>query len=187
MAPRRLGVALAVVLGLDLVVLVVSGVFLAFRYLPDAASPSDTVGVARTAHAVSAWVAVVGVVAAVVVLVAARADVRRRALFWCGAVLVVGSVGYGLVTGAGLAWDQLALWAVTTGNHVPRGVLALPDTVKFVLVGSDELSRGDFTTAAWIHVLVLPLVFLCAAAMVWWSTRRSAPVSLDQEAVAANA
>jgi hypothetical protein len=54
-----------------------------------------------------------------------------------------------------LAWDQLALWAVTTGSSF-RGVSHTQ--VTYVLGDGGELSVSSYNPWAWVHVLVVPLV-----------------------------
>jgi hypothetical protein len=169
---HRLVTGFGILVALDLLVLLATGVHLAFRYRPEpGASGTTLLEVSRTLHAITAWGALVLVVIAVVLAAVWLPAARRRVTLWLGGLLAIGSAGYGIVTGARLAWDQLALWAVTTGNSVPLGVVGLPDTVKFLIVGQDEVSPGTYSGRVWVHVLVVPAVFAIGIVLVLWSVR----------------
>lgn len=164
---RRLAVCFVVIVALDLLVLLVTGLHLAFRYWPGSGATGTTlVDVSRVLHGVSAWGAVVFLVIAVVLTATWLPGTRRRISLWLGGLLAIGSAGYGIVTGGRLAWDQLALWAVTTGNAVPHGVVGLPDTVKFLIVGTSEVSPGTYSGRVWVHLLVVPLVFALGIGLI---------------------
>jgi hypothetical protein len=85
-------------------------------------------------------------------------------------VLVV-AVGVALVSGPKLAWNQLALSAVTRGDQ-NRGIFQ-NDEVRFVLADGGELSRSSFHRWAWIHILVVPVVIVVSAVLLWHRTRRA--------------
>ena len=158
--PTRVGLALAAFL---LVVLTASGAWLWWNYRPD----------------VDQWVRVVHQVAAVALLVVAVgllvvAILRRRQLRAPGVVAAIGvfvTVGAAYVLGRLLAWDQLALWAVTVGDNATTGVAAASqDSVKYVIVDGRIVSSSTFEWWSYLH-LVLALLGVAALLMVWLRTR----------------
>lgn len=184
MRSRRLVIGFVVLVALDLSVLLVTGLHLAFRYWPGSATAGTTlVDVSRVVHGVSAWGAVGLLVIAVVLAATWLPGARRRVSLWLGGLLAIGSAGYGIITGGRLAWDQLALWAVTTGNSVPRGVVGLPDTVKFLIIGINEVSPGTYSGRVWVHLLVVPLVFALGIGLIGLACRpsRSVPATRANE------
>jgi hypothetical protein len=74
--------------------------------------------------------------------------------------LLVATLG-GSFSGGLLAWDQVALWAVTVGADF-KGFTKIVsgDNVRSVIIGSKEISTGAFTTWFWVHTVVIPVVVL---------------------------
>jgi Domain of unknown function (DUF4405) len=161
-ALRALVVATLIAFG----VVAVTGLVLSFRYLPEGAEDDTTLSdVLGPIHEVSAYVTLL-----LVVLLAASALARVVQGTWQPIALVVGGIAIaliglvvGIVRGARLAWDQLALWAVTA--EAPRGVW-LSDTVRFVVRDSVEVGVGDYRRDVWIHVVVAPLLAVVGIATV---------------------
>lgn len=157
----RVGVALA---GLLLAVLVASGAWLWWNYRPDRDQWI------RTVHQVAAIAMLVVAVALVVIAIVRRARI--------GASGIVAAVGVFVTTGAAyvlgrlLAWDQLALWAVTVGGkHLPLGVaVTFDDRVKYILIDGREVSASTYHWWAIAHLALSALVVL-ALVMLWLRTR----------------
>lgn len=151
-------------------ILAASGVYLSVEYTPSSIE-SGSVGAARTVHEITAYVALL--LGGALVVTSRRAWHRsgpERAMWLSGAIALIAATGYAIVTGDRLAWDQLALWAVTT--DVLSGVW-LPGSVKFVVVDGTELSRSAFTRAVWLHVIAVPVVVLLASTAVIVAGRRA--------------
>lgn len=190
------------VLAAGLVALVLaSGLYLTFRYRPSSArfggggySRGVWVDAAVTVHRVAAYLLLGAVAALAVLLFAAVPSARpvRRAVAMAGAATMLPlTVAAALVTGIRLPWDQLALDAVTVGGGRDpiRGVLGLPDSVKYVLIGAREISPSTYARTAWIHVLVIPVVLVATAALAWMVARTRlgrSPRPRDDSAPAAN-
>ena len=120
-----------------------------------------------TVHRLSSWTLVGLLLVFVGLRVGRSADVRRA-----GAVLavIVGSV-VGLVTGPPLAWQQLAVWAVTTGDGL-RGLRPFFDMntqVRFALIDNVEVAPSTMRTLALVHIVLVPLLL---AGAVWLSSTR---------------
>jgi quinol-cytochrome oxidoreductase complex cytochrome b subunit len=160
-------------------VLVVSGVWLWFRYEPTAAASWLTVRSLHTTHNWSSWMRTthrVASAATVLLALAALALLVGRRIRTGGRGVVAGVVLFvtafaASFTGYLLPWDQLALWAVTVGTNI-RGVQAVFDArVKYVLLGSEEISLGTYRFWAIAHV-VLGVLVVAAVVLAWIRTGR---------------
>jgi quinol-cytochrome oxidoreductase complex cytochrome b subunit len=80
-------------------------------------------------------------------------------------------------TGYLLPWDQLALWAVTVGTNMMGYTPVFGSSVKYVLLGSNEIS-GD-TLLRWyvLHVLLLPFVIVVFMAVHFWRVRKDGGIT----------
>jgi len=154
---------LASIGGIALVVLLVSGVYVTFRYRPDAAG-SD-LGMVRLHKSSALFLGPIGVVLLTLMI-------PRRVVRVYLAVLVF-FLAWVVTTASGhrLSWDQVGLFAVTPGHDV-RGMFFLHHSALFVRVNGHEYSWMDHRNLFWLHAAVLPLVI--AAAFVWavlWARR----------------
>jgi quinol-cytochrome oxidoreductase complex cytochrome b subunit len=78
-------------------------------------------------------------------------------------------------TGSFLAWDQLALWSVTAGTNFTGARAVFRDEVKFVLVGTQEISPGSYATILAIHA-ALAVVLVLLLGLAWTAAfRRDVP------------
>jgi quinol-cytochrome oxidoreductase complex cytochrome b subunit len=151
-------------------VLVATGAWLSFFYrpFPPNGVPVSTAEAIHTIH----WVVAALFVVTVVILVLATVVAWNRA--WLPTLGLAAVIGLSLWSGRRLPWDQLALRAVTVGTDF-RGLVtaAFDDQVKFVIVGSREISQA--TIRAWfaMHALLLPVV---GAGLLVWLRRRSSTV-----------
>ena len=80
-------------------------------------------------------------------------------------------------TGYLLPWDQLALWAVTVGTNMMGYTPVFGSSVKYVLLGSQQI--GDQTLLRWyvLHVLLLPFVIVIFMAVHFWRVRMDGGLS----------
>lgn len=171
--------ALAWTAGVLTAVVVVTGVYVTFRYRPDATG--FRLGMQRL-HGLA------GVALAVVVVVGLAAYVWERRpdrRYGLPAFVVVAVMAVGFVVTAGLgqdlAWDQVALRAVVFGELGRFQGVVLDDLpLQFLIVGRDEVSVDDFRRTAWLHLLVLPaLLALGTAAVFGWTRRHARPEARD--------
>jgi quinol-cytochrome oxidoreductase complex cytochrome b subunit len=154
---------LAWVGGVALIVVVVSGVWVTFRYRPDATG--TTLAMVR----LHKWSGVlIGPIAVAIVIPL----IPRRGLRVYFAVLGV-FLAWVLTsaTGRRLRWDQVVVFAVTVGREV-QGIFFLHHPARAVRVDGHEYSWEYFRDLFWRHAVVLPL--LMAVAFVWailWARR----------------
>lgn len=153
-----------------------TGIWLSFRYRPDATGLASTV---PAVHAIASVALAVVTVIGLAAFVWERRPDRRHGL---PAFAVVAAVGLVLVVeyaiGSGLAWDQLALWAVTpaTATGAIRGVWLDGIGVKFVIVGTSELGTDELRRMVWLHLVVFPvLVGLGIGFVVGWTRHFARP------------
>jgi quinol-cytochrome oxidoreductase complex cytochrome b subunit len=165
-----------VLLAVALVVLLASGVWLWFNYRPTSLWVRD---LHRITSVVVAWLAL----ATVVLLIGRRIRTGSRGVV---AGLTVGATAFAAsFTGFLLPWDQLALWAVTVGSNTFDGVqTTFESRVKYVLIGSREVSMGTYRFWAITHV-VLGVLVAATLVLAWLRTGEPAPVTHDSDLVAA--
>ena len=191
---------LLLALGATFLVLLGTGLYQAWRYVPPAgrAWPRGSAhwydrgfvdGATEIMHRIGAWV-FVGLAAAVVVAWILRTRGTGRSKFLAVVVLMVlllAAVAE-LITGPGLRWDQLAPRAVTSGAGAnPRGVF-LPDEAKYVIIGTTELAPSEFSTRVFLHVVLFPVGFVICGGVLWFlavrdDRRRAAPARSPEPSI----
>jgi quinol-cytochrome oxidoreductase complex cytochrome b subunit len=152
--------------------LVATGLPLIWVYEPD--PPGGSRGDfwwLREAHGVASTM-LLGAVAGIVVVLAV-AGVRRLRVppGWLVAFGAFVVAGLGQISGQLIAWDQLALKAVTVGDDVRGVVDGLGNDVRFLLIDGTEVSQGTYAAWAVVHVLAVPVI---ALGVVWFARRRAA-------------
>ena len=80
-------------------------------------------------------------------------------------------------TGYLLPWDQLSLWAVTVGTNMMGYTPVFGPQVKFVLLGSQEISSATLLRWYVLHVLMLPFVIVIFMAVHFWRVRKDGGIS----------
>jgi len=174
---RKLVVALAATFA----VLLATGIYQAYRYVPSwapapgsgSSKPADhgfVYDATETIHRVGAWVFCALVVAVVVVWVRRELGTTRSKFISVVvlAVLALATLAQ-MITGRGLRWSQLALWAVTAGSK--KGV-RFGSEVKFVIIGTKELSASEFSTRVFLHLVLFPIgIVLCGVVLWFLSTK----------------
>jgi quinol-cytochrome oxidoreductase complex cytochrome b subunit len=156
----HIGVALASLL---LVTLAASGAWLWWNYLPGG---DEWIRVVHQATAIALLVD-----AALLVVLAILRRGRTGATGVVAGLGVFATVGAAYVLGRLLAWDQLALWAVTTGRSSSGGVaLTFESQVKYVLIDGRQVSASTYHWWAVLH-LVLAVLVVGALVLLWMRTR----------------
>lgn len=166
---------LLVVLAVLFLVLVITGVWLAFRYQPSGTfAGAHHESVLRVAHRVTSSVFLSTALATFGLSIAVSYEraLKRGAPVWAlGLLLVVGVLAAGL-TGYLLPWNQLALAPIRPGQYRGFAFLFGHKEVHFVLIGSTEVSKA--TVRAWFfaHTLAIPTGLLVLGVVGWRTTRR---------------
>lgn len=162
-------------LAVALLVLAVSGAWLWFRYQPTAAAafpsirtPVHSSSWIRTVHRIASGLTVVLALVVVVLVIGRRIRAGGRGVVAGSAVMATALAAS--FTGYLLPWDQLALWAVTVGTDM-RGVQATYDSrVKYILLGSREVSVDAYHFWSIAHV-VLGVLVAGAVVLAWLRIR----------------
>ena len=165
---RRAIVTLGIVTG----IVVLTGIYLTFRYRPAARidgpgidARAGLVGVAQTLHAVGAYafVALVCVVVGLALVVVSQRDHTPGVILASGFGLFLVSTGF-LVTGFQLPWRGF-VWVASGFRQSFEGIVGFPKEVVAVLVGNGDVTPARYETVAWIHIAGLPVFAVFAA---WW-------------------
>ncbi len=178
--PRRTAVqrthriALAV-LGSLFVVLLVTGIVLAFRYQPSGsfqgARPQSWI---RSTHRVASRLFVYSALATFGFSIAVSVEraLKRGAPAWVfGLVLMLGALAASF-TGYLLPWDQLALAPLRPGEYRGFAFLFGHPEVKFVLIGSVEVGKHTVRNWFFAHTVAIPVVLVALGLVGLRLTRR---------------
>ena len=159
---------LGLVGGIARVVLLASGIYVTFRYRPDAAGAD--LAMVRL-HRWSSFV--LGVAGLVIIFLLMP---RRRARLWFALACFLVAWIFAIATGRPLAWDQVGLREVSVGHDV-RGIFFRHHAAVFVRVDGHEYSWEHFRNLFWLHAAVFPLAMglAFALAMVWARRLRRQP------------
>ena len=167
-------VVLAILAAL-LVVLLVTGLWLAFRYQPSGsfvgARPQS---VLRVTHRVTSTVFLLVALAAFALSIAVSVEgaLKRGTPAWvAGLVIMVGALAAAF-TGRLLPWNELALAPVRAGEFRGYGFLFGHSNVHVVLVGSGEFTRGSLHTWFLVHTVAIPLALVALGIGASRLTRR---------------
>ena len=180
MEPRRTAIqrthrVLLLVLAAMFLVLLITGLWLAFRY-----QPSGRFGGAhheswiRVAHRVTSSVFVSTALATFGLSIAVsyeRALKRGTPAWILGAVLVLVALAAS-ATGLLLPWDQLALAPIRPGQYRGFAFLFGHKEVHFVLIGSTEVLKATVRRWFFAHTIVVPVVLIALGVLGWRTTRR---------------
>jgi quinol-cytochrome oxidoreductase complex cytochrome b subunit len=175
------------VLTVELAFLGATGLWLTFYYVPSGAavwSPllhgggnaASWSAAIETAHRVASIATVpTAIVAGVLVVL----DARSQQSEWRkGRVALVAGPGLAVLvlmaslTGYLLPWDQLALWAVTVGTNMRGYTPVFGHSVKYVLIGRNEITTGTLWRWFVVHAMVLSVLLVGALVVAWRPRRR---------------
>lgn len=167
----------------EVAVLVATGVYLYFEYrpttsgLPRSVYTPDTRRAidAQRIHQVTGWLTIATAVPATVLLLLQAGRFRWRRLLHAVALPVLAVAGLG--TGVLLPWDQVALFAVTTGSDFDGYDLLRRDQVRFVLQGGGEVSPTTLLRVLFVHVVVVGVPLAVLALLGLRAGRRSDPAT----------
>ncbi len=167
--------------------LTVTGIFLMFFYQPATASSWNDIKTLETAvtfgslvrnmHRWAAHLMVLSVFLHMCRVFYHGAYKAPREFNWVIGVILLTLTLLLSFTGYLLPWDQLALWAVTVGTNMMGYTPVFGSSIKYVLLGSQQI--GDQTLLRWyvLHVLLLPFVIVIFMAVHFWRVRKDGGIS----------
>lgn len=166
------------VVGVLLLVQFLTGVLLAFYYVPSVDHAHTTVSyiekvvssgswVRSLHHYGSQWLALF-VFLHVVRLFFDKAYVERR-VAWVAAVVMLGLVMAAAGTGYSLPWDARAFFSTRVAEGLMSGLPLVGRNARFWLLGGNEISTITLSRFFAMHVLIVPFVIL---GVIVWRFRR---------------
>lgn len=148
------------VLGVAIVGMFVSGVWLAFEYEPGSGTVSG----------LHAALGVVAVIAALVGAVCTVADSERSTVGILPSIFVLLVVGGLYLTGPTLAWDQIAANGPITAKGVTVG---FDDNVGALSHDGQSIKASDYKRVAYLHTIGLPFLVVVMGGAGLWAVRRT--------------
>ncbi len=168
------------------VVLVVTGTFLMFYYVPSVDRAYDdmkdlefVVSFGLLLRNLHRWAAH-GMVA-VVFLHMCRVSYTGayeppREFNWVVGVLLVVTFLLSF-TGYLLPWDQLAFWAITVGTSIASQTPVVGPRLRYFLLGGNEVGQNALLRFYVLHVMLLPLVATVLIGVHFWRIRKDGGLS----------
>jgi quinol-cytochrome oxidoreductase complex cytochrome b subunit len=187
--PRRTAVQrtqryLLVLLGVLFLVLLGTGIWLAFRYQPSGsfqgARPESWT---RSTHRMASRLFVFCALATLGLSIAMSVEraLKRGTPAWVvGLVIMVGALAASF-TGYLLPWDQLALAPLRPGEYRGYAFLFGHPEVRFVLIGAVEVGKATVKRWFFVHTVVIPVVLVGLGVLGLRLTRRARVLPLTEE------
>ena len=160
---------------LTFIIMAVTGMILAFYYVPDPDKAWDSVNfisnevamgkLLRGLHHWGAGAMVLLVFVHMIISYLHGSYQNPRQLTWvtgAGLFLVVLGLGF---TGYLLPWDMKAYWATVVGANIPNQYPVVGNYITRLILGGNDISGFTLTRFYSVHTLVLPACLLLFAAM----------------------
>jgi len=187
----RLGFIAAVLFA----ILLVSGIYLMFFYVPavthaylDMHEIRTSVAFGQFMRNIHRWAAHLMVVVVFLhlmrVFYAAAYKAPRQFNWVIGVWLLLLTLALSF-TGYLLPWDQLAFWAVTVGSNIAGYAPVAGDEARELLLGAPEVGERALLRFYVLHVYVLPALLTTLLAVHIWRVRKDGLAGGDVEAAGA--
>lgn len=168
-------------------VLVVTGILLAFYYVPStklayrSIKDIDTVvsygRILRNMHRWAAHGMVIAVVLHLCRVFYTNAYSKPREFNWVvGVGLFLLTLGLSF-TGYLLPWDQLAFWAITVGTNMASYAPLVGEKSRYFLLGGNVVGQGALIRFYVLHCFVLPAGIIAGLAIHFWRIRKDGGIS----------
>ena len=179
------------VVGVLLLVQFLTGVLLAFYYVPSVDHAHTTVAYIEKVvssgswlrslhHYGSQWLALF-VFLHVVRLFLTKAYVDRK-LAWIAAVAMLGLVMAAAGTGYSLPWDARAFFSTRVAEGLMGGLPLVGRNARFWVLGGNEISTLTLSRFFAVHVLIVPFAML--GVIAWQFARRACWANVTRNAIA---
>lgn len=87
-------------------------------------------------------------------------------------------------TGYLLPWDQLAYWAITVGTNIASAAPIVGKSIRFVLLGGNEIAQNTLIRFYVLHVFFLPMLVVMLFSYHMWRVRKDGGLAvIDHEAL----
>ncbi|MBD0373486.1 MAG: cytochrome bc complex cytochrome b subunit, partial [Pyrinomonadaceae bacterium] len=173
-----------------LAVQLVTGLLLAFYYVPSAESAHTTVSFIEKVLPAGSWLRAVHhygsqwlTLALVLHLVQMfwRATYRRRPVGWMAAVILLMLVLAGGATGYSLPWDARAFFGTRVAEGIAGGTPLVGDLSRRWLIGGTEITPVTLARFFALHVLVTPALIMLTLVARLFIFRERAMVTAEEE------
>lgn len=84
-------------------------------------------------------------------------------------------------TGYLLPWDQLAYWAITVGTNIVGSFPFLGEKIRLIMLGASETGPQALIRFYTLHIAVLPLVMTVLIGVHFWRIRKDGGLSSPEE------
>ena len=179
------------VVGILLLVQFLTGILLAFYYVPSVDHAHTTVSYIEKVvssgtwlrslhHYGSQWLALFAFLH-VVRLFWREAYVQRRG-HWIAAVLLLLLVMAGAGTGYSLPWDARAFFSTRIAEGLMAGLPLAGGNARLWLLGGNEISTITLSRLFAVHVLITP--FFLLGVIGWWLSRKACWTNVNRNAIA---
>jgi ubiquinol-cytochrome c reductase cytochrome b subunit len=179
------------VVGILLLVQFLTGILLAFYYVPSVDHAHTTVSYIEKVvssgswlrslhHYGSQWLALFAFLH-VIRLFWSEAYLDRR-VHWIAAVLLLMLVMAGAGTGYSLPWDARAFFSTRVAEGLMSGLPLAGSNARLWLLGGNEISTITLSRMFALHVLVTPFALLGVCG--WWMSRKVCWTNMNRNAIA---
>ena len=84
-------------------------------------------------------------------------------------------------TGYLLPWDQLAYWAVTVGSNIASAVPVMGKTIRYLLLGGNQVNANALLRFYVLHCVVLPITAVLLIAVHFWRIRKDGGLYVPED------
>lgn len=168
-------------------ILVVTGILLAFYYVPSTSRAYQSIKdiesvvsygrILRNMHRWAAHGMVITVFLHMCRVFYTYSYCRPREFNWVvGVSLLLLTLGLSF-TGYLLPWDQLAFWAITVGTSIASYAPVIGEKIRYLLLGGNIVGQGALIRFYVLHCFVLPFLVTVALAIHFWRIRKDGGIS----------
>lgn len=168
----------------------ITGLLLAFYYVPSAESAHTTVVYIEKVLPAGSWIRALHhygsqwLTLALVLHLAQlfwRASYRRRPVGWLASVILLALILAAGATGYSLPWDARAFFGTRVTEGVTSGLPFIGDAARKWMLGGNEISAITLVRFFALHVLVIPPIILMTIMLRFFVLRRRAPLATDSD------
>ncbi len=185
------------VVAMLLILQAVTGLLLAFYYVPAADAAHSTVSFMEKVLPSGSWIRALHSHGSTWLALALalhlaqmywRAAYRRRPVAWLAAVALLALIMAGGATGYSLPWDARAFYGTQVAAGIAEGFPLIGGAARRWLLGGDDLSTLTISRLYALHILVLPaLIILTGCARLFIFRDLTGPSHATEEAPAKRA
>ncbi len=168
----------------------ITGLLLAFYYVPSVESAHTTVVYIEKVLPAGSWIRALHHYGSQWLTLALvfhlgqlfwRGSYRRRPIGWLATVLLLALILAAGATGYSLPWDARAFFGTRVTEGVASGLPFVGHTARKWLLGGNEISAITLVRFFALHVLVIPPIIFLTVMIRFFVLRRRAPLPSDTE------